>query len=85
MPEFPNPLQTQNFSQLMERFFSILQKVAIAVLAVVLVYVGYLFSTSEGDPEKLERAKKAIFWTVVGAGIIFLAKPLVRMILNVIS
>jgi len=85
MPAFPNPISTQNFQLLVEKLFKILQKVAMAALAICIIFAGYLFATGEGNPEKIERAKKAIFWGIVGAGIAFLGEYLAKMIIEAIT
>jgi len=84
MPGFENPIKTESFATFVKNLFSILTEVAGAALIIVLVYAGYLFSTAQGDPEKVRRAKNAIFWSVVGAGVIFLGKYIAEAIIKAI-
>lgn len=46
--------------------------VPIAVLAIV--YSGFLFLVAQGKPEKLEKAKRAFLWSLVGAFVLLGAK-----------
>lgn len=56
------------------------------VLAVVLlIYGGYLYMTSGGDPGALTKAKKTITGTIVGLVIVILASVIVNSIIKVIN
>ncbi len=46
------------------------------VVIFMLVYVGYLFVAARGAPAKIEEAKKALLWTVVGALILLGAQAI---------
>lgn len=42
-----------------------------AVFAVLfLMYVGFLFVSARGDPEKLQTARRAFLWTVIGIALL---------------
>ena len=42
-----------------------------ACLVVGTVIVGGMFLTAGGEPEKLNKAKKALVWLIIGGGIYF--------------
>lgn len=42
-------------------------RIGTVVVILMLVYVGYLFVIAQGVPGKIEEAKKALLWTIVGA------------------
>lgn len=46
------------------------------VVIFMLVYVGYLFVAAQGVPGKIEEARKALLWTVVGALILLGSKAI---------
>lgn len=46
------------------------------VVILMLVYVGFLFVVARGVPGKIEEARKALLWTVVGALILLGAKAI---------
>ncbi len=55
-----------------------------ALVAVILIVVaGYMFITSAGDPEKIEKAQKAITAAVVGMIIVFLARLIVGLVIDI--
>ena len=43
--------------------------ISIGTVVVVLmtVYVGYLFVSAQGAPDKIKEARNALLWTIVGA------------------
>lgn len=42
-------------------------KIGTVVVVLMLVYVGFLFVTAQGNETKLTTAKQALLWTIVGA------------------
>ena len=54
---------------------------SLPVGALMIVIAGFYFLTAGGDPEKVNTAKRIIFWTIVGIIIIFLSKALVTILL----
>lgn len=65
--------------------FSLLQPVvAIAFIAMVL-YGGWTYLTSQGEPEKIARAKQIIVSAIVGFVIIVIAPRLVELIAGILG
>ena len=57
-----------------------------AFVAVVLIVVaGYMFITSAGDPEKVQKAQKVITGAIVGMVIVFLARMIVGFVFDVLQ
>ncbi len=52
------------------------------VAVILLVYSGYLFITSAGDPDKVETAQKTLTAAIIGMIVIFLANLIVRFVLE---
>ena len=52
------------------------------VAVAILVVAGYLFITSGGDPEKVEKAQKAITAAIVGLVIVFIARAIVFFVVD---
>lgn len=46
------------------------------VVVVMLVYVGFLFVAAQGNATKLESARKALIWTIIGALVLLGAKAI---------
>jgi len=56
-----------------------------ALVAVILIIVaGYMFITSSGDADKVERAGKTMSGAIVGLIIVFVARILVEFVLKAV-
>lgn len=54
-----------------------------AIVAIVMIiYSGYMFITSAGDPDKVEKGKNALTAAIVGMVIVFLARLLVVFLIT---
>ena len=58
---------------------------AAVVAVIMLVVAGYMFITSAGDADKVEKATKTVSAAIVGMVIVFVAKILVQYVLSVIA
>jgi branched-subunit amino acid transport protein AzlD len=57
-----------------------------ALVAVALIVAsGYMFMTSAGDPEKIQKAQKALTAAVVGMIIVFLARTIIGFVLSLVD
>ena len=54
---------------------------ATIVAVVVIVIAGFMYTTSQGDPNKVARAKNAILYAIVGLIIVLAAVAIVNFIL----
>ena len=52
------------------------------VAVAILVVSGYMFITSAGDPEKIEKAQKGITASIVGLVIVLLARLIMGFVLG---
>ena len=64
--------------ELINFFIAFSAFVAIAILVVG----GYMFITSTGDPEKIEKGQKAITAAIVGLIIVFIARAIVFFVVD---
>jgi len=51
-------------------------RIGTIVVILMLVYIGFLFVTSRGEPGKITQAREALLWTVVGALILVGSKAI---------
>lgn len=61
---------------------SILFGAVAAITILVLVIAGFSMVTSEGDPEKISRAKRAIIYALLGLAIALSAEIIILTVLN---
>lgn len=80
--QFKNPIQAQDFAQVVKRIADILVKIGLPLATIFLVYAGLLFVTAKGNEEQLTKAKTAFYWTVLGAALVVGAYAIATAIVN---
>src|SRR5258708_934701 len=66
-----NPIDPINsLPQLIKIFLTGALKIGIPVIALAIIYCGFLFVEARGNSEKLSKAKEALLYTVIGAAIL---------------
>lgn len=65
-----NPLNICSIPELINLILGLVVDIGLPVVALAIIYVGFLFVSARGNESKLSEAKTAFFWTVVGAGIV---------------
>lgn len=60
----------------------IMELIAIPMLAMFIIYAGFLVVTAGGNEEQVSRAKMWFLWTLVGGVIVVGAKVLANVIFN---
>jgi len=55
-------------------------KIGIPIVALAIVYCGFLFVFARGNSEKLTKARDALLYTVIGAAILLGAWAIAKMI-----
>lgn len=52
------------------------QTIMIMITTLYLIFAGFMFVTAKGNPEKLKKARDALLWGLIGAGLILSAEVL---------
>lgn len=68
-----NPLASKNIDSLTGLIKTLLEgvlKVGMPIIALAIIYSGFLFVAARGNPEKLTKAKEALLYTLIGAAIL---------------
>lgn len=55
-------------------------KIGIPIIALAIIYSGFLFVFARGNPEKLTKAKDALLYTLIGAAILLGSWAIAEMI-----
>ena len=71
-----SPIKAKTIAEFADNILGIVIQVGIPVAVIMIVYTGFLFVTAGGNSEKLDTAKKAFLWTVIGAGVLLGAKAI---------
>ena len=69
-PSITNPLKSDSIIELLNALLDIIVQVGIPIIAIFIVYSGFLFVKAQGNESKLSEAKQTLLWTVIGAAIV---------------
>lgn len=78
-----NPLAGSGINNLPDLIVVILKgaiKIGIPVIALAIIYSGFLFVAARGTPEKINDAKRTLMYTLIGAAILLGAVAIAEMI-----
>ena len=64
-----NPLTATSFADFVGTIASYIRDIALVIAIIMFLWSGFLFLTSQGNEEKVSKAKKALGWAVVGLAI----------------
>ena len=69
----PNPLgNVRDIGGLLHRIAGFLFAIAAPILTIMVLWAGFQFLTSAGEPEKLATARKTLLWAVLGFAIVLI-------------
>ena len=71
-----NPLEAESFEELVNSIVDFIFYIGLALVPLMIIISAFYFFTAGGDPKQIETAKKILFYTLIGLGIILLAKAL---------
>lgn len=78
--EIENPIQAQDFTELLNRIIDIIFYLSLAIAPLMLIVAGFYFVTAEGEPKKIDTAKNIIKWVLIGLLVIFCSKGIIDLI-----
>lgn len=77
-----NPLSSPNLETLANNLINFILSIIGLIALAVIIYSGFLFMTSGGNPDQVEKAKKTLTYAVAGLGVVILASAIVNFILQ---
>ncbi|OGG47581.1 hypothetical protein A3D66_03165 [Candidatus Kaiserbacteria bacterium RIFCSPHIGHO2_02_FULL_50_9] len=80
-----NPLKYDTIPEFLAAVLKVIAEIALPILVLFLVYIGFLFVTAQGNPEDLNRAKRYFLWAIIGALIILGASVLSAVIQDTVK
>ena len=69
-PKLTNPLDSNSILQLIQKLLETVVQIGIPIIALAIVYAGFLFVKAQGNESKITEAKEVLLYTVIGAGIV---------------
>lgn len=75
-----NPIGITSITGLIKTILQAVIKIGIPIVALAIIYCGFLFVKALGKPEELKKAKDALLYTVIGAAILLGAWTIAQLI-----
>jgi len=83
--EFKNPIKANNIQQLVALILDIVVKIGAVIAVFMFIITGFLFVTAQGNPSKIETAKRSLVGTSIGAVILLGAEVLSQVVQNTVN
>ncbi|MCD5390159.1 MAG: pilin, partial [Candidatus Pacebacteria bacterium] len=81
-----NPLGTvDTIPEFVKAVLDIVMKVGVPLVALAIIYTGYLFIAAQGKPEELKKAKDALVYVFVGSMILLGAYVIAEAIIGTVN
>jgi hypothetical protein len=80
-----NPINVNSLEELVGVILSAIVKLGIPVVAVMIIYSGFLFVFARGNSEKIEKARDSLLYTLIGAAILFGAWALTQLLVDTVD
>jgi len=81
----PNPLGTTDITTLFSKLSTALLDIAVPIAVIMYIWAGVLLLVSNGNPQRVSRAKEILKFTTIGLVIIFIAGGLVDLIRSILN
>lgn len=75
-----NPISSKTINDFIQTILIGVIKIGIPIVALAIIYSGFLFVAARGNSEKLEEAKRALLYSVIGAAILLGSWALAQLI-----
>lgn len=59
-------------------------KIGMPIIALAIIYCGFLFVSAQGKPESIKKAKDALLYTLIGAAILLGSWAIAQLITNTV-
>ena len=80
-----NPLQYDTIKEALEGIAQLIAKIAVPIVAIMILVGAYQILFSAGDPEKVKTGRRTILYTVIAYGIILIGWGIASIIKNLAS
>jgi len=64
-----NPLKYDTLDKFITALMNVVLQIMMPVIAVLIVWTGFLFVKARGNPAEITKAKQALLWVIIGASI----------------
>ncbi|MBI2050065.1 MAG: TrbC/VirB2 family protein [Candidatus Staskawiczbacteria bacterium] len=85
MTTIANPLGVDSICGLLTSIITAVAGIVGAISVIMITVAGIMYLLSAGDPNKMETAKKALFYAIIGLAIAVSASTIVAVIKQVVN
>jgi len=82
--ELVSPPDSINIVGVFKAIGTLLMSIAIPIAIIMVIVAGFYFMTAQGDPGKIDTAKKMLLWTLIGTAVVLMAEGVVVMVERII-
>lgn len=75
-----NPINANTVNEFIKTILEGAIKIGIPIIALAIIYSGFLFVVARGNSEKLDKAKDAFMYTLIGAAILLGAWTIAQVV-----
>ncbi len=83
-PTIDNPIGPATVNEFIKTILEGVIRIGIPIIALALVYCGFLFVSARGNTEKINTAKDSLIYTLVGAAILLGSWAIAQLISNTV-
>lgn len=65
-----NPINAKSINEVIKKILEGVIKIGIPIIALMIIYCGFLFVSARGNSKELETAKRSLTYTLIGAAIL---------------
>lgn len=80
-----NPLTSQDVEDILKNILNLVAKVGTIVVVFFIIWSGYKFVISRGDPGERNKAKDMFFATIIGGAILLGAGVIATVVINTVK
>ena len=80
-----NPLGSSDVRVIIGQVIKAFLGLSGSIALVMIIYGGFLWLTSNGNPEKIDKGRKVLVWAVIGLAVIFSAFTITNAIITGIA
>jgi hypothetical protein len=80
-----NPIATDTITDFIENLLTNVIRIGIPIIALAVIYSGFLFVFARGNPEKITEAKSALLYTLIGAVLLLGSWAIAQLISETVS
>ena len=80
-----NPTEIRSIPALLTAILEFVVDVGKYVVPLAIIYAGFKFIEAKGNPEKIETARRTLFWILIGGAIILGAQVLKTVIIGTVE